>query len=231
MNRNTSQIAASLSVVKADIRRFEEKHGRTPGSVQLLAVSKRKPVSSIREAIQAGQRAFGENYADEAEGKIASLNAHDIEWHFIGAIQSRKTAIIAEKFDWAHGVDRFKVARRLSDQRPEHLSPLNICLQVNLDNEPGKAGVDLSQVSELAEQCVELAGIRVCGLMAIPRPRSEFDEQRKAFAKLRQCQESLAQQFDSMTTLSIGMSGDMEAAIAEGATVVRVGTAIFGARE
>lgn len=231
MNIDTHSVSASLDSVRADIQRFEEAHGRIPGSVELLAVSKRKPASAIVDALDAGQRAFGENYVDEGVEKIRNLPDSAIQWHFIGAIQSRKTAQIAENFDWAHGIDRFKVAKRLSDQRPSDKPALNICLQVNLDNEHGKAGVPLSEVAALAQQCADLPSVRLCGLMAIPKPRKDFDGQRAAFARLRHCQEALIQRYPSMTTLSMGMSGDMEAAIAEGATIVRVGTAIFGARD
>ena len=179
----------------------------------------------------AGQLAFGENYVDEGVEKILSISEPDLEWHFIGAIQSRKTAQIAEHFQWAHGIDRLKTARRLSGQRPEGKDALNICIQVNLDNEPGKAGVSLTEVASLAQACEQLPGLRLRGLMAIPAPRSELDDQRAVFATLRRCFESLQSNFGSMDTLSMGMSGDMEAAIAEGATIVRVGTAIFGARD
>lgn len=231
MNTSTHSVVAAIAAVKADIRRFEQAHGRAEGSVELLAVSKRKPATAIVEALDASQIAFGENYVDEGMQKIEYLNNSSIQWHFIGAIQSRKTAQIAENFDWAHGVDRLKVAKRLSDQRPAQLQPLNICLQVNLDNEPGKAGVPIDEIAELADQCAQLPGVALRGLMAIPLPRVNLDEQRAAFARLRHAQESLLDKFPSLTTLSMGMSGDMEAAIAEGSTLVRVGTAIFGARD
>ena len=230
MNEDTSQVASALASVRSDIKDAEQRHARETGSVQLLAVSKRKPISAIRAAIAAGQQAFGENYVDEGVEKILAINEPGLEWHFIGAIQSRKTAQIAEHFQWAHGVDRLKIAKRLSEQRPEGKDALNICIQVNLDNEPGKAGVSLEDVPALAQACEQLPGLRLRGLMAIPAPRSEFDDQRAVFATLRRRYESLQSDFASMDTLSIGMSGDMQAAIAEGATIVRVGTAIFGAR-
>lgn len=226
-----SDIVSALQKVRQDISTHEQRHGRPQGSVHLLAVSKRKPLSAIRAAMQAGQQAFGENYVDEGVEKILALADADLEWHFIGAIQSRKTASIARHFQWAHGVDRLKVARRLSEQRPQGMPPLNICLQVNTDNETGKAGVEFSEVAQLADACAELPGLALRGLMAIPAPRSDFDEQRKVFARMQDCLESLQHQHPEMDTLSMGMSGDMEAAIAEGSTLVRIGTAIFGKRD
>lgn len=232
MNQNdTFDIATALDQVRQDIRQFELRHGRQAGSVSLLAVSKRKPVDAIRTAMESGQQAFGENYVDEGVEKIHALDDADLQWHFIGAIQSRKTATIASEFHWAHGVDRLKVARRLSEQRPAHMTALNICLQVNTDNEAAKAGVSFDEVMTLADECAELPGIRLRGLMAIPAPRTEFDEQRRAFARLRESLETLQRSHPKLDTLSMGMSADMEAAIAEGATWVRVGTAIFGQRE
>lgn len=228
---NTSLVARSLEQVRSEIHAHELRYERQPGSVTLMAVSKKKPVSAIRDAIAADQRVFGENYVEEGVEKIQELADASLEWHFIGAIQSRKTAQIAEHFDWAHGVDRVKVARRLADQRPAGLPPLNVCLQVNLDNEPGKAGVGIDEVAELAGECANFDGITLRGLMAIPAPRTELAAQRKAFARLAACLSSLRNDLPSLDTLSMGMSADMEAAVAEGATIVRVGTAIFGARE
>lgn len=239
MNETTSLIAESLQSVADQLTRYSEHYKRTPGSVQLLAVSKRKPLSAITAAISCGQRSFGENYVDEGVEKILALadsdiNADihsDIEWHFIGAIQSRKCASIARHFQWAHGVDRLKVAAKLSAQRPADMPALNICLQVNLDDEHTKAGVAIEEVRALATECADLPGINLRGLMAIPAPRSELHAQRQVFCRLRACLESLQADFPNMDTLSMGMSGDMEAAVAEGATIVRVGTAIFGARD
>ena len=228
---NSHSVASALEKVQQDITTFERRYARTPGSVQLLAVSKRKPVSAIRDAMSAGQRAFGENYVEEAVEKILTINDSSLEWHFIGAIQSRKTASIAEHFHWAHGVDRLKVAQRLSDQRAATNAPLNVCLQVNADSEAGKAGVQFDEVQQLAADCADLPGIVVRGLMAIPAPRTALAEQRQVFASLRDCLDSLRAEYPTMDTLSMGMSGDLEAAIAEGATIVRVGTAIFGARD
>lgn len=231
MNKATHSIATAIQHIKDELRSQEHRYGREPGSVQLLAVSKRKPVSAIREAIDAGQRAFGENYVDEALEKINAIPDKDIHWHFIGAIQSRKCTDIARHFHWAHGVDRLKVATRLSSARPAELPPLNVCLQVNLDDEPGKAGVSIEQLPELAQQCASLPGICIRGLMAIPAPRTQLDEQRAVFARLSQALSDLQSQWPEMDTLSMGMSADMEAAVAQGATIVRIGTALFGTRE
>ncbi len=231
MNENTLDIADALRSVRTQISDFEDRYQRDTGSVQLLAVSKKKPASAVVAAVAAGQHAFGENYVDEGVAKILEINNPALVWHYIGAIQSRKTAQIAEHFDWAHGVDRLKIARRLAEQRPTHLPPLNICLQVNLDNEASKAGVTLAELPELAAQCAPLEGIVLRGLMAIPAPRKRLEEQRAVLAQLRVGLQSLQQQLPQLDTLSMGMSGDLEAAIAEGATIVRVGTAIFGARD
>ena len=228
---NPSSLTEALAHVRSEISECESRYKRQQGSVELLAVSKKKPVSAIREAIAAGQLAFGENYVDEGVGKIQEISDHSISWHYIGAIQSRKTAQIAEHFHWAHGVDRLKVAKRLAEQRPQGLPALNICLQVNLDKEPSKAGIMLEQLPELAAQCAGLEGIRLRGLMAIPAPRQILEEQRAILAELRLALQALSSAHPEMDTLSMGMSSDMQAAIAEGATIVRVGTAIFGARD
>ncbi len=224
-------VVSALADVRADIRRFESRHGREPGNVQLLAVSKKKPASAIVAALSAGQRAFGENYLDEALGKMDTPGLENAEWHFIGAIQSRKSAAIAERFHWVHSVDRLKVARKLSEHRPTHLPPLNICVQVNIDNEDSKSGVSVPEVDALVEACNELPGLVVRGLMSIPAPANDFEAQRMACRKLYEQQMRLAALHPSMDTLSIGMSNDLEAAIAEGSTMVRVGTALFGARD
>ena len=230
-DENNVSVAAALDNVRTSIANFESRYQRNSGSVELLAVSKKKPVSAIREAIVAGQSAFGENYVDEGVAKIKQISDGQITWHYIGAIQSRKTLQIAEYFHWAHGVDRIKIARRLAEQRPQGKPPLNICLQVNLDNEPSKAGVSLDAVLPLAAQCSELEGISLRGLMAIPAPRETLQEQRAVLAKLRALMQTMQADYPSLDTLSMGMSNDLEAAIAEGATMVRVGTAIFGARQ
>ena len=224
-------IESAISTTRSQIQRLELQYQRQPGSVELLAVSKKKPISDIRIAIAAGQRAFGENYVSEAIEKIREIDDPSITWHFIGSIQSRKTTHIAEHFHWAHGVDRIKIATRLSEQRPADLPPLEICLQVNLDNESSKSGVAPNELAELADQCAMLKGVRLRGLMAIPAPRENLREQREVFEKLHACLRELQQAHTSMDTLSMGMSADLEAAIAEGATIVRIGTAIFGARD
>jgi pyridoxal phosphate enzyme (YggS family) len=223
-------VISALQQVRQRISEYEVRYHRVPGSVQLMAVSKRKPVSAILAAARAGQRAFGENYVDEGEEKILAIRDPRLVWHFVGAIQSRKSASIARHFHWAHGVDRIKVARRLSAQRINALAPLNICLQVNVDNEPGKAGVSPGEITQLAAECAALPGIAVRGIMAIPAPRTDFSEQREVFASVRRCLAVLQQTYPAMDTLSMGMSGDLEAAVAEGATIVRIGTAIFGER-
>lgn len=207
-----------------------KKYDRDPHSVQLLAVSKTKPVGQITAAIDAGQLAFGENYPDEAFEKIDELTQVACEWHFIGAIQSRKAAGIAQRFNWVHSVERLKVAKKLSENRPSQMPPIQYCLQVNIDNESSKSGVTPDQVFDVAAQCNELPQLKLRGLMAIPAQQSDFNRQRDAFARVRHLQEELQKIYPDINTLSMGMSGDLEAAIAEGATIVRVGTAIFGAR-
>lgn len=230
MSSSTPHIATSLQSVQDSINTMAQKHGRDPQSIQLLAVSKTKPVASITAAIDAGQHAFGENYPDEAIGKIVELAGANCEWHFIGAIQSRKAAGIAKHFAWVHSIDRLKVARKLAEHRPDTMPSLQCCLQINIDNESSKSGVTAEEAHELAAACAELPQLTLRGLMAIPAQVTGFDQQRAAFAKLRQLFDELRKHHPALDTLSMGMSGDLEAAIAEGATIVRVGTAIFGAR-
>lgn len=231
MSSSTFDMEESLKTVRSSIDSFARKHDREPASIQLLAVSKTKPITSIRAAIDAGQQAFGENYPDEAFEKIAELGNDECEWHFIGAIQSRKCTGIARHFSWVHSIDRLKVASKLAQSRPDDMPPLQCCLQVNIDNEASKSGLMPEQVFELAGQVSELPQLNLRGLMAIPAPQTEFDRQRDAFARVRLLHNELKKTYPKLDTLSMGMSGDLEAAIAEGATVVRVGTAIFGARE
>ena len=226
----SEELCKNLDVLLTDIRRCEQAHGRQPGSVQLLAVSKTKPHAMIEEALQCGQRHFGENYAQEFAEKTAALNSNQIDWHFIGPLQSNKTQLIAPYANWVHSIGRIKIARRLSAQRPKQMRPLNICLQVNIDDEPEKSGIAANQLQGLAQQVSELEHIHLRGLMCIPKPCSNFDDQRRAFARLRQMLEALNKKGFQLDTLSMGMSGDYSAAIAEGATIVRVGTAIFGTR-
>ncbi len=223
-----STIANNIAKVATRIREAAQAAGRTPAEVRLLAVSKTQPADAIRQASEAGLHDFGENYLQEALEKQAALSDLPLTWHFIGPIQSNKTKSIAEHFDWVHSVDRLKIAQRLSDQRPESLSPLNICLQVNVSGEASKSGCEPQDVPVLAQAISALPRLRLRGLMAIPEPTDDPAEQRAAFARLRQLQQSLDLGLD---TLSMGMSQDLEAAIAEGATWVRVGTALFGARD
>jgi hypothetical protein len=223
-------IEKNLNRIRARILTAAEACGRDPDSVLLLAVSKRKPAGDIRQAFALGQKHFGENYLQEAQQKMLELQDLDICWHFIGHIQSNKTRDIAAAFDWAHCVDRIKIARRLSEQRPADRPPLNVCIQVNIDHEDTKAGIDLADVPELAVAMQSLPGIRLRGLMTIPAPRAGFDEQRPAFAQLAAALAGLQRQGIDCDTLSMGMTQDMDAAIAEGSTLVRIGTAIFGER-
>ena len=200
--------------------------------VQLLAVSKTKPAEQVRELWSLGQRHFGESYLQEALGKIATLkDLNDVHWHFIGPIQSNKTRDIASHFQWVHSVDRLKVAKRLNDQRPEGLPPLNICLQVNISAEASKSGIPANELSELVSSVSKLPNIKLRGLMAIPAPESDPQKQRQPFKAVAHLLKTLnAEQQLEMDTLSMGMTGDLEAAIQEGATIVRVGTALFGKR-
>ena len=222
-----STIADNLSALAARIDSAAQAVGRDPASVQLLAVSKTKPASAIREIHAAGVRDVGENYLQEALGKQDELRDLPLIWHFIGPIQSNKTKAIAEHFDWVHSVDRLKIAQRLSEQRPQGLPPLNICLQVNISGEDSKSGCAAADLPALAQAVAALPNLRLRGLMAIPEPSEDRAEQEAAFATLRQLQDSLNLGLD---TLSMGMSHDLEAAIAQGATWVRIGTALFGAR-
>lgn len=226
----TINVVTNLQHVRDRVAAAERQANRTPGSVQLLAVSKTKPATLIREAWAAGQQAFGENYAQEAEEKVRALTDLAIQWHFIGPVQSNKTRGLANTMAWIHSVDRYKIAQRLSQQRRAELPPLNICLQVKLSDEATKFGVSASELPTLAAQVDGLANLRLRGLMAIPAASSEVTAQRAAFAQLRLLFERLRKSHPSLDTLSMGMSGDLEAAIAEGSNLVRVGTDVFGAR-
>lgn len=226
------KIDDKLAKVTARIHQAANAAGRDPQSVQLIAVSKTHPPEAIAQAYALGQRRFGENYLQEAlEKQLALQHLPDIEWHFIGPIQSNKTRAIAGHFHWVHSVDRLKIAQRLNEQRPPHLPALNICVQVNIDDESTKSGVSLAELPALIGAIAPLANVKLRGLMAIPAATDDPAQQRKAFAKLRSALQVLNLQGFRMDTLSMGMSGDMEAAIAEGATFVRVGTDIFGARK
>lgn len=229
------QIEANLNKVLAILRSLEDKYQRPANSVQLLAVSKTKPIEDILAAKASGQTLFGENYVQEAIQKIESLKIDSLsepilEWHFIGPIQKNKTRLIAENFAWVHCLERLSIAQRLDNQRPSSSPPLQVCIQVNIDNEATKAGVAINEIQGFAETLSALQNLKLRGLMAIPHASSDTDQQRKSFSKLRQQLEQLNQQGFELDTLSMGMSGDLEAAIAEGATMVRVGTAIFGKR-
>ena len=203
---------------------------RDPAGVRLLAVSKKQPLEKIREAYAAGQREFGENFVQEGFEKIAAMDKDDITWHFIGHLQSNKTRVVAENFDWVHTIDKLKTARRLSAQRPDGLPPLNVCLQVNVDDEESKSGVAPEALPELAAACAKLPNIRLRGLMCVPAIREEQDAQRIPFAALRELAEKLRTDGVDTDTLSMGMTADFRAAILEGATIVRIGTALFGER-
>lgn len=222
--------ATHFHAVATRIRAAEQRFQRPPESVRLLAVSKTQPAAAIVAIAAQGQRRFGENYLQEALTKIAELADLGLEWHFIGPIQANKTRSIAEHFAWVHSVDRLKIAERLSAQRPDHLPPLNVCLQVNIDREPTKHGLDEAELAEVAHAVATLPRLRLRGLMAIPAPAAEFTAQRRPFAQLRKLRERLADAGLVLDTLSAGMSDDLEAAIAEGATLVRIGTALFGSR-
>ena len=223
-----STIAENIAKVAARIREAAQAAGRDPATVGLLAVSKTKPAAAVREAHAAGLRDFGENYLQEALGKQAELADLPLNWHFIGPIQSNKTRPIAEHFQWVHSVDRLKIAQRLSEQRPAGLPPLNVCLQVNVSGEASKSGCAPEDLPALAEAVKQLPNLRLRGLMAIPEPTAELAAQHAAFARLRELLLDLNLGLD---TLSMGMSDDLEAAIGEGATWVRIGTALFGARD
>ena len=223
-----STIADNLSTLAGRIRSAAEACGRDPASIQLLAVSKTKPADAIREAFAAGVRDVGENYLQEALGKQTELSDLPLTWHFIGPIQSNKTRPIAEHFDWVHSVDRLKIAQRLSEQRPAGLPPLNLCLQVNVSGEASKSGCTPEDLPALAAAVAALPNLRLRGLMAIPEPTDDRAAQDAAFARVRELQDSLGLGLDS---LSMGMSHDLESAIAQGATWVRIGTALFGARD
>jgi pyridoxal phosphate enzyme (YggS family) len=204
--------------------------GREPQAVRLLAVSKKQPAARVVEAAAAGQREFGENQAGEGVDKIRAVADDTLIWHFIGHLQSNKSRVVAEHFDWVHSVDRLKIARRLSEQRPAERGDLNVCLQVNVDDEASKSGIAADEVAELARAVASLPRLRLRGLMCLPRIREGLDAQRVPFARLRELAETLRGQGVEMDTLSMGMSADFRAAIAEGATIVRIGTAVFGPR-
>lgn len=226
-----TDIEQRLAAVHARIANAERLAGRQPGSVGLVAVSKTAPIPAILAAVRADQRAFGESYIQEASAKIQALRALNLQWHFIGPIQSNKTRSIAEQFSWVHSVDRIKIAERLNEQRPASLPPLNVCIQVNVSHEQSKSGVSAIDSLPLARAILALPRLRFRGLMTIPRATDDVNEQRASFHLLAQLRQTLEADLNvSLGTLSMGMSSDLDSAIAEGATLVRVGTDIFGAR-
>lgn len=224
-------ISETFSQLQQQIDICCQRHSRQARQVRLIAVSKTRAIADIEQVIAAGQRHFAENQVQEAIDKIEALRRYPLTWHFIGQIQSNKTPSIARYFQWVHSIDRLKIAQRLQQQRSVHLPPLNICLQVNLDNEPQKAGVAPEQVLPLAKQLLDLKQLRLRGLMAVPKARTDYQQQRQVFAKLRQLFDDLRQQGIAVDTLSMGMTNDWSAAIAEGATMLRIGSAIFGERQ
>jgi len=225
-----TMIADNLQQVRTRIATACNTHGRPPEAVTLLAVSKTFGPQAVREAFAAGQTAFGENYIQEAVDKIVALADLPLEWHCIGPIQSNKTRLVAEHFDWAHSVDRLKIAQRLSEQRPKGAAPLNVCIQVNIDGGPTKAGVAPEDALALAQAVVALPNVRLRGIMTIPEPAIDFEAACAVHMRARALFDALNAAGLALDTLSMGMTGDLEAAIASGSTMVRVGTAIFGGR-
>ena len=225
-----NQLIQNYNRLIEQVRETEVKYNRKPNSVTILAVSKRHSLELI-EALysKTGHTEFGENLVQEAIGKI-QMSSRKLNWHFIGNIQSNKTALIARHFNFVHSVDRLKIAERLNNQRPPDMPKLNVCIEVNINNEPQKSGVPLINIEELAEELTKFPNLKLCGLMTIPEKTENFDLQRKAFAKLYQIQETLINRGFNLDVLSMGMSHDFEAAIAEGSTIIRIGTAIFGTR-
>lgn len=224
-------IAENLQEVRCEIAELTQRFARPTESVRLLAVSKTKPVEDLLSAYAAGQRLFGENYVQEAVDKCQQLASYaDIEWHFIGPIQSNKSRQIAETMAWVHTIDRDKIARRLSEQRPAEMPPLNVLIQVNISAEESKSGIALDELDSMVELVSGLPNLRLRGLMAIPAPQASEAAQIQVYEPLKQAFDALQQNNPEVDTLSIGMSGDLAAAIASGSTMVRVGTAIFGAR-
>lgn len=223
-------IAQNIKSIQSLIRDAEQKYARQPNSVQLLAVSKTRPIEDVRAAFAENQSHFGENYLQDALTKIEAISEPAIKWHFIGPIQSNKTRQIAQNFNWVHTIDRLKIAQRLSEQRAPKQTPLNICIQVNTSGESSKSGVSIEDTIELAKQISRLPQLHLRGLMTIPASINDFEQQRQPFRLLRELKDEIQSQGIELDTLSMGMSNDMEAAIAEGSTIVRIGTAIFGAR-
>ena len=228
VSQNT--IAQNIKSIKSQIHDAEKKYARLSGSVQLLAVSKTRPKKDIYAALAENQQHFGENYLQDALSKIEEIDEPSIEWHFIGPIQSNKTRQIAENFQWVHTIDRLKIAQRFSEQRDSKQKPLNVCIQVNVSGEASKSGITPEETLSLAKQIAGLPNIQLRGLMTIPASSDDFEQQRKPFKLLRELKDEIQSKGIELDTLSMGMSNDMEAAIAEGSTMVRIGTSIFGAR-
>lgn len=230
MDTRRETLLQNYRQVETRVLNAERQFQRTPGSVRIMAVSKTWPAEDIACLAEAGVTVFGESYLQEAQEKIAALEQYPLEWHFIGPIQSNKTRAIAELFHWVHSVDREKVARRLNEQRPKTLGPLNVCIQVNSSGETSKSGVSIEGLPALLDVISGFPGLRIRGLMTIPEPSPDFDTQRSRFGMLHRALEALNRSGWELDTLSMGMSADLEAAIAEGSTIIRVGTDIFGAR-
>ncbi|WP_236032031.1 MULTISPECIES: YggS family pyridoxal phosphate-dependent enzyme [Dickeya] len=230
-----STVQQNLQDVRQKISAAAQRCGRAPEEITLLAVSKTKPVSALEEAIAAGQRAFGENYVQEGVDKVrhfqTALPDVALEWHFIGPLQSNKSRLVAEHFDWCHTIDRLRIAQRLSEQRPAHLPPLNVLLQVNISQEASKSGILVSELPELAASVATLPNLRLRGLMAIPAPQADHAQQLAVFRQMTELFLQLKVDYGTLDTLSMGMTDDMAAAIEAGSTMVRIGTAIFGARD
>lgn len=224
-------IAENIELLSDELRRYEQQYGRATGSVKLLAVSKRHSIDRIIEAHAAGIQDFGENYLQEALEKIEQLSSMQLNWHFIGPVQSNKTRPIAQNFHWVHSVDRLKIAQRLSDQRAPSANKLNICVQVKLSDEASKSGAELADTQEICDAVESLPNIRLRGLMAIPAAQKDVQAQRSTFRRLAAEFSRLSARYEQFDTLSMGMSNDFEAAVAEGSTLIRIGTAIFGPRE
>ena len=223
-------VTENLGLISDLLAKAAVEAGRSPGDVHLLAVSKKQPLEKIIAAADAGQRDFGENTVPEGIDKVTKLAQRGLCWHFIGHLQSNKTRPVAEHFDWVHSVDKLKTAKRLSEQRPESLGDLNVCIQVNIDEETSKSGAAPAEVADLARDIALLPRLRLRGLMCLPAIRETFEQQRVPFARTRELAEALARDGLVMDTLSMGMSDDFRAAIMEGATIVRIGTALFGPR-
>lgn len=226
-------IADRLAHAQSRIAQAAQKYARLPHSIRLLAVSKTKPIADIIAAYDAGQRCFGENYVQEGVTKIESLKTThpDIEWHFIGPLQSNKTTLVAQHFDWMHTLSREKIAQRLNEQRPANLAPLNVCIQINISDEDTKSGIDAQQMLPMANSISQLPQLRLRGLMAIPSATDDIEQQTRELSELKHLFDTLKQHYPDVDTLSMGMSNDLDIAIACGSTMVRIGSAIFGERD